>query len=125
MKLIIRIVILNSIYSEFQKYPNWAFLALESLNDSFLVVGALRCELSAALIFWVTDSHTSHYSWLPSPSNDSRHVFTGFLSNSKRQLNLGALLGDHVTGWRSWAVAGLGDLSLSMSYPSFPEPEPG
>ena len=32
-----RIVILNRIYSEFQKHPDWAFLAFESLNDSFSV----------------------------------------------------------------------------------------
>jgi hypothetical protein len=33
-----RVVILKRIYSEFQKYPNWAFLAFESLNDSLSVV---------------------------------------------------------------------------------------
>ena len=29
------IVVLNRIYSEFQKHPNWAFLAFKSLTDSF------------------------------------------------------------------------------------------
>ena len=32
-----RIVILKRIYSEFQKYPNWAFFEFESLNDSLSV----------------------------------------------------------------------------------------
>jgi hypothetical protein len=30
-------VISSWIYSEFQQYPDWAFLAFESLNDSFPV----------------------------------------------------------------------------------------
>jgi hypothetical protein len=33
-----RIVILKRIYSEFQKYPNWAFFEFERLNDSLSVV---------------------------------------------------------------------------------------
>jgi RNA-directed DNA polymerase len=38
---------------------------------------------------------------------------------------LGAVLGDYVTRWRRWAAAGLGELSLSLSYPSFCKPESG
>ena len=38
----LRIVILRRIYSEFQKYPNWGFLAFKSLNDS-LSVEVGRC----------------------------------------------------------------------------------
>jgi hypothetical protein len=36
--LILRIVFLKRIYSEFQKYPNWDFFEFESLNDSLSVV---------------------------------------------------------------------------------------